>query len=166
MNMVDLHGNRLALDSEAGRRLVTDLCRFAEGILDEKTVKRRYPLDAATWERLGSDDALVEVIEVEKARRIRSGETKRERAQQLVTQAPDVLGGIMLDDRASPRHRVDAIKTLDGLAVNGPDAAATPTTFRISINLGTHTEVYEKQLTASPNPTSQELPPWGTSFDD
>ena len=34
---------------------------------------------------------------------IRDGSTKREKSQQRITQAPDVLNDIMLDANASPR---------------------------------------------------------------
>jgi hypothetical protein len=52
----------------------------------------------------------------------------------------------MLDANASPRHRVDAIKTLDQFAANGPEAgAADSTRFIIQINLGDdHVERYNK----------------------
>ena len=35
--------------------LITDCCRYSEGILTEKQVRQKYHLvDEATWERLGS----------------------------------------------------------------------------------------------------------------
>jgi hypothetical protein len=108
---------------EDNQEFVVDCCRFAENILSEAAVKKKYHFDDATWERLGNNESLIEKIEAEKRRRIRDGSTKRERAQQLVVQAPDVLGGIMLDASASPKHRIDASKTLDAFAANGPEAA-------------------------------------------
>ena len=79
---------------------------YSENILSEAAVKKKYRFDDATWASLGDNEALIEKIEAEKTRRIRNGDTKRERAQVLVTQAPDVLGGIMLDASASPKHRI------------------------------------------------------------
>ena len=51
----------IILDSEQGRELIADCCRFAEGILDERQVRKKYKLfDAGAWEALGSNDELVE----------------------------------------------------------------------------------------------------------
>ena len=117
---------------------IADFARYAEGILDEKFLRRKYRFDDATWERLGENDALIEAIEAEKVRRIRSGATKRELAQKHIVRGPDILNTIMSDAGASPRHRVDAIKTLDAIAT--PPAQAAPADrdrFIIEINLGT-----------------------------
>jgi len=62
---------------------ITDCARYAEGLLSEQDVKKKYRFDYDTWARLGENDALVEAIEAEKTRRIRNGNTKRERAQKL-----------------------------------------------------------------------------------
>ena len=101
--------------------------------------------------RLGENDALVEAIEAEKTRRIRNGSTKRERAQKLVAQAPGVLGDIMLDASASPKHRIDASKTLDAFAANGPEATAAADRFIITINLGSDVERYNKSIAINAN---------------
>jgi len=103
--------------------LISDCCRYAEGLLPEAAVRKKYRFDDATWERLGKDDALVEAIELEKVRRVRSGAAKREKAQALVVQACDVLGEIMRDAGASPKHRIDASKALDAFADPGPTHA-------------------------------------------
>ena len=108
MGDIDLHGQPAHL--EDNQEFVADCCRYAENILSEAAVKKKYRFDEATWEKLGSNDKLVEAIEAEKVRRIRDGSSKRERAQVLVTKAPDVLGGIMLDASASPKHRIDSPK--------------------------------------------------------
>ena len=42
----------------------------------------------------------------------------------------------MSDAKASPKHKVDAIKTLDALAANGPQAAAEQDRVIVTINLG------------------------------
>jgi hypothetical protein len=119
--------------------LITDCCRYSEGILTEKQVRQKYHLfDESAWERLGSDELLIEKIELEKVRRIRSGAAKREKAQQLIVQAVDVLGGIALDSSANARHRIDASKALDTLADPGPTHAPASDSERYSIviNLG------------------------------
>ena len=99
--MASRHASRMTSNLSA------DLCTLRRGLLSEQDVKKKHHLSADTWERLGSNEVLIEKIEAEKVRRIRNGSTKREKAQQLVVQAPDVLGGIMLDASASPKHRID-----------------------------------------------------------
>ena len=130
---------------------ITDCARYAEGLMSEAEVKKRHHFDDATWERLGENDMLVEAIEVEKTRRIRNGSTKRERAQKLVAQAPGVLGDIMLDASASPKHRIDASKTLDAFAANGPETTAAADRFIITINLGSDVERYNKSIAINAN---------------
>jgi hypothetical protein len=102
---------------------VLAMARFADGVWTESQIKRKFRFDDATWQKLGSDDRLVEKIEALKELRIRRGDTKRERAQQRVIQAPAVLENIMMSADASPKHRIDAAKALDAFA-NGPEAAA------------------------------------------
>jgi hypothetical protein len=117
--------------------LVSDFARYCEGILDEKFIRKKYRFDNSVWENLGENDAFVEAVEAEKIRRVRDGSAKRELAQKHIVRGPTVLGNIMDDANASPRHRVDAIKTLDTLAANGPEAAPTADSrFIIQINLG------------------------------
>ena len=130
---------------------IADCARYAEGLLSEKEVKKKHHFDDETWERLGEDEMLIAVIEAEKLRRIRKGSTKRERAQQLVAQAPGVLGDIMLDASTSPKHRIDASKTLDAFAANGPEATAAADRFIITINLGSDVERYSKSIAVNPN---------------
>jgi hypothetical protein len=130
---------------------ITDCARYAEGLLSEKDVKKRHHFDDATWERLGQDDALVEAIEAEKLRRVRSGLAKRELAQKHVVKAPDVLNTIMLDPAASPKHRIDSAKVLDQFAANGPEAAPAADRFVITINLGDDVLKFDKSIAIDAN---------------
>ena len=116
--------------------LLEDLARYQEGLYTQQQVKKRWRevIDEKTWNELGSDDALVEAIEARRVQRIRSGAFKRERAQALVTAAPDVLSGILLDKSASPKHRIDSAKVLDGMSDSGPQTTP-PEHFHIVIDL-------------------------------
>ena len=61
---------------------VADCCRYAEGILSKQDVKRKWHFaDDTIWTKLAKDEALIEAIELEKTRRIRNGQAKREKAQ-------------------------------------------------------------------------------------
>ena len=141
------------------QEFVADCCRFSEEILTEAALRKKYRLAESSWQALGSDDRLVEMIEAEKIRRIRDGSSKRERAQLLIVRAPNILGNIMDDASASPRHRVDAIKTLDGFAANGPGASAPAgDRFLIQINLGSDTLTFNKSIAIDPNDFDPNYP--------
>jgi len=142
----------ISLDSDICRELIVDCARYSEGLLTEKEVKKKHRFDDATWERLGQDDALVEAIEAEKLRRVRSGLAKRELAQKHVVKAPDVLNTIMLDPAASPKHRIDSAKVLDQFAANGPEAAPAADRFIITINLGSDVLHFDKSIAIGPDP--------------
>jgi hypothetical protein len=128
--------------------LIDDLTRFAEGIYTESAVRKKWRLSEETWELLGTDDELVRAIEEAKIRRVRNGSFKRERAQQHVTRAPDVLASIMDDPKANARHRVDSAKALDSLADNGPEATAEQERIIIRIDMGA--DVRAKGLPSDP----------------
>jgi hypothetical protein len=116
--------------------LITDLARFSEALCTESAIRKKWRLSEDTWELLGSSDELVRAIEEEKTRRIRSGATKRELAQQHIIRGPNVLATIMDDPRANARHRVDSIKTLNAIADPGAEAAVEQERIYIRIDLG------------------------------
>ena len=154
----------ISLDSDICRELIVDCARYSEGLLTEKEVKKKHRFDDATWERLGQDDALVEAIEAEKLRRVRSGLAKRELAQKHVVKAPDVLNTIMLDPAASPKHRIDSAKVLDQFAANGPEAAPAADRFVITINLGADVLKFDQSIAidandVDPNDTNTKMLP-------
>jgi hypothetical protein len=137
---------------------IVDMARFADGLLTEKQIRKKYHFDAATWKKLGSDDALVEKIEAEKERRIRDGSTKRERAQVEVIDAAPILGKIMRDPNANERHRIDSVKALDALAANGPEAVPAADRFIIRIDIsgdgrgeGPDVLHFNKSIAVNPN---------------
>ena len=115
--------------------LITDLARFSEALCTESAIRKKWRLSEDTWELLGSSDELVRAIEEEKIRRIRSGATKKELAQQHILRGPNVLATIMDDPKANARHRVDSIKALNAIADPGPEAAAEEHVI-IKIDLG------------------------------
>jgi len=117
---------------------IADMCRYSEGVLTEAQVKRRWQkvIDDATWSQLGEDEELITLIQAEKIRRIRSGQTAKEKAQLHVTKSPDILDAIMSDNSTPPRHRIESAKELRALAAIGPEATSTEERFSIVINLG------------------------------
>jgi hypothetical protein len=153
-------GNALVDNQE----LVTDLARFAEALVSEAAVRKKYRLQESDWVALGEDDAMVRAVEEERVRRIRSGALKRERAQLHVTKAPDVLEKIMMDPKANSRHRIDASKTFDDLAGFAPQAAAIDqdrVIIRIDLSADTKDPadvlVFEASARPNPNPNDAKL---------
>jgi hypothetical protein len=154
--------------------LIQDLARYGEGLFTRDQVKKKWRklISNEMWNELGNDDAIVDAIEAEKVRRIRDGSAKREKAQQHVVAAPDILNGIMSDPKQSAKHRIDSAKALDQFAGN-PSEAEQQDRIVIRIDMGADVRarggtpspndvlVFE----ASPNPnniidsTAQELPP-------
>ena len=140
------------IDLANNSELIADLARFAEGVLTEQQVRRKWRhLDNSVWD--ASDDALIDAVEAERVRRVRSGRAAREKAQNLAVQAPDVLGTIMANDGNSPHHRIEAAKELRVVADNGPEVApaANVEKFLIQINLGNgETFTYPNNNDATP----------------
>ena len=132
--IVDLHKRSIPL--EDNDELVEDLARYADGTLSAAAVKARHRLTDADWTALGENDKFVELVEDRKLHRIRGGQTKRERAQIEVADAPPILGKIMRSPDSNARHIIDSAKALDALAQpTGGEAAAAGTRFEIRIDL-------------------------------
>jgi len=116
--------------------LITDLARYTEGVLTEKQVRKKHHLlTEATWTAL-NDDAVVEAVELEQTRRIRTGAAKRELAQLHIIKGPAILDSIATDKKQSAKHRIDSIKALDALADPGSQHAAPEERIFIKIDLG------------------------------
>jgi hypothetical protein len=118
------------------REFIVTLARFADGLISEAVIRKKYGFDDQVWESLGSNDALCERIQAEAARRIADGSTARERAQMHFATAPNVLGGILQDNNANARHRIESAKELRAIATPPSEAAAAADRFIITINLG------------------------------
>ena len=138
--------------------LVENLARFADGTLSEAQVKARHHLTNKDWLAMGESDRLVELVEAAKLRRIRTGATKRERAQIEIVDGPPILGKLMRDPNTNARHVIDSVRALDALASNGAEAAAAGARFEIFINLGADVGVdqiehYSKSIAVDANDT-------------
>ena len=116
--------------------LIENLARFADGTLSESAVKARHHLSDQEWVTMGENDRLVELVEAAKLRRIRTGATKRERAQIEIVDGPPALAKIMRSADSNARHIIDSVRALDALATGGAEAAAAGARFEIFINLG------------------------------
>jgi hypothetical protein len=147
----------LARSCRENDELLADLARFSEGLYTEQFVRRKYRdlLNDDDWVHLATDDLLVEMVEAEKLKRVRNGAFKREKSQELIIKGPAILDDIMTDQKQSAKHRIDAIKTLDQLADNGPGAAPEADRVIIRIDLtagGGEVVEFNKSLKVDPNP--------------
>jgi hypothetical protein len=149
-DVVGLHGR---FDDD---ELVENLARFSDGTLTEAMVRARHHLSNEDWAAMGENDQLVERVEARKLARIRSGRTKRELAQREIVDAPPILGKLMRSLDTNPRHVIDSIKVLDGLATGGgSEAAGTGAIFEIRIDMtadgGDLVAHYRKSIEINPN---------------
>ena len=149
-NVEICHENRRSFISrdrpqwETDDELIESLAQFADGTLSAAQVKARHRLTNEEWTAMGSNDRLVELVEARKLFRIRSGATKRQRAQIEIIDAPPLLGKIIRSPDSNERHVIDAVKILDPSATDGSSEAATASArFEITINLGGDTTLQQ-----------------------
>ena len=145
--------------------LVSDLARFAEALCTESAIRKKWRLSEDVWEWLGGSDEMVRAIEEERTRRIRSGATKRELAQQHIVRGPGALAAIMDSPTSNDRHKVDAIKALNAIADPGPEAAAGEEKIYIRIDLSADTKDPKDVLTfeaAVPPKLNPPIDDWDT----
>jgi hypothetical protein len=117
---------------------IADCCRVSEGILSEAAIRNRWQklVSETDWATMGSNAELVEAIERERIRRIRNGQTAREKAQLHAIKAPDILERIMTDESISPRHKIEASRELRAIAATGPEDRLAADRFIFKIDLG------------------------------
>ena len=149
-DVVDLRGQPAPTKDDF--EFVTDLARFAEAIVSEADIKRKYRLADAAWEKFGADDELVRASRCREAAPGPQWACKRERAQIEIRDGPPILGKIMRDPDANAKHKIDAVKALDALATDGrPEGAPTADRFVITINLGSDTLRFNKSIKIDAN---------------
>lgn len=135
----------LMKDSE----FLTDMCRFSEGLLSEKFLRRKYGnLSEADFEILGESEELIEKIEAEAVRRMRSGATAAEKAQKVFVRTPDILAAVADDPKQSARHRIDACREIRATSAVGGPEHPNEDKFTIIIDLSRSTELNPN----NPNP--------------
>jgi hypothetical protein len=144
-----LYGAEIDLDSPAGREFVTDATRAGEGLCSDDDLKAKYEIAPEDWKDIAQNTTLAKAIRAERERRIYNGTAARELAATEFATAPRVLGTILNDKAASPRHRIESARELRTTATagteNSPDIGPK---FIITIDLGAgHVEHFEKDIT-------------------
>jgi hypothetical protein len=150
---VVLRGITVEIDGAVGQAFVADVCRHVEDLLPAEALRSKYGLvDDDAYAALGSNEPLQRAIAAAKTRRIHSGDAAREKAQHLFLAAPAVLGGIVNDVGASPRHRIEAVRELRQVAAVGPTDSqkSDRERFHIVLNFGQSKVVREVELKPKP----------------
>ena len=153
-NTVVLRGTKTDLTSAAGYQFVVDCTRAGEGLLSDDELRDKYELSQAEFQKISTNKALIRAIRAESQRRVNLGTAAREAAAKIFVRAPQVLGNILDDKSASPKHRIDSARELRATAIGSDserNTADSSEKFVIQINLGAdHVEVYEKTLAPKP----------------
>jgi hypothetical protein len=147
--IVVLRGIPTDLSSAVGHQFVVDCVRAAEGLITDSDLQSKYELSPVNWKDITESTALMRAIQAERERRVRNGEAARESAAKIFAKAPTVLGDILNDKSASPRHRIESARELRQTAIGAAGAESTADAgekFVIVINLGEDTERYEKTI--------------------
>jgi hypothetical protein len=134
---VTLRGIRVPLNSDVGGAFVSDAARNRERLFSDQRLTEKYGLTMSAWEEIARNPTFRLAVDAEFERRIFNGDAARESAAKLFAEAPEVLGTILRDNHASPKHRIDAAKELRATAQPGAEKAGDDSDrFVISINLG------------------------------
>ena len=113
---VTLRGVSVPLNSDVGGALITDLARNKERLFSDAQVIEKYDITPADWTTITQSKAIRLAVNAEHERRMLNGIAAQESAAKIFTEAPEVLGSILRDNKASPRHRIEASKELRATA--------------------------------------------------
>jgi hypothetical protein len=122
MSKIILRGVPVDLDSAVGYAFVCDAVRAAEGLIDDAQLMETYELTAEDLRTLTANKTFARAVQAERNRRVRTGLAARESAAQIFVRAPKVMGKILDDEGASPRHRIEASRELRATAIGSGDA--------------------------------------------
>jgi hypothetical protein len=135
---VTLRGIQVPLTSTIGSAFISDCARNRERIFSDDRIIEKYDINPNDWTTITQNKALRLLVTAECERRMLSGIAAQESAAKIFTEeGPQTLGSIVRDQRASPRHRVDAARELRTAALfDDKKDTADATRFTITINLG------------------------------
>jgi hypothetical protein len=134
---VVLRGIPIGLSSDIGRAFVADCSRNRERLLSDDAICEKYGLSPDAWVEIALSKPVKLATNAEHDRRVRNGTAAQESAAKLFAEAPQVLGTILNDQSASPRHRIEAARELRATANAGTDQTSShDEKYVININLG------------------------------
>ena len=134
---VTLRGVRVPLASDVGYAFVTDCAPNRERLFSDEQIREKYDISPDAWVEIAKNKSLRLAINSESERRMLNGTAAQEAAAKIFTEAPEVLGSILRDNQASPRHRIEASKELRTVARSSDEKTGTDTDrVIVTINLG------------------------------
>jgi len=155
---VVLRGINVPLDSAVGGAFITDLARNKERLFSDERVCEKYDIQPADWTQITQSKTIRLLVNAEHERRMLNGDAAREAAAKQFTKAPEILGGILEDQKASPRHRIEAAKELRATANTGSEKTSTDTErYVITINLGNDEKIVVDAGPLPPKRTKEDL---------
>jgi hypothetical protein len=135
-SVVILRGVAVPLASDVGAAFVADCARNREKIFSDARLQEKYDIDPSDWDSIVKNKTLRLAISAECERRMLSGIAAQESAAKIFTEAPEAMGSILRDNRASPRARVAASQELRATASVAEKSDADVDRVHIVINLG------------------------------
>ena len=141
---VVLRGIPVPLTSDVGGAFISDCSRNRERLFSDQRLCEKYGLTMDAWAEIAQNKAVRLAVNAEHERRIRSGVAAQESAAKLFSEAPEVLGTILRDQHASPRHRIEAARELRATANTGAERTGNTSDsdrFIITINLGSDEKI-------------------------
>jgi hypothetical protein len=142
--VVMLRGVSIPLASDVGGAFIADCSRNRERLVSDNQICEKYGLSLNAWAEIAQNKAVRLAVNAEHERRIRSGVAAQESAAKLFSEAPEVLGTILRDQHASPRHRIEAARELRATANTGAERTGNTSDsdrFIITINLGSDEKI-------------------------
>ena len=132
-----LRGVAVPLNSDIGCAFVTDLSRNKERLFSDQQVCEKYDITPDDWTTITQNKALRLLVNAEHERRMLRGTAAQEAAAKVFAESPEVMGTILRDQQANPRHRIEASKELRATArFDDKKDTADTERFTITINLG------------------------------
>ena len=137
--VVMLRGVSIPLASDVGGAFIADCSRNRERLVSDNQICEKYGLSVNAWAEIAQNKAVRHAVNAEHERRIRNGDAAKEAAAKLFAEAPEVLGSILHNEHASPRHRIEAARELRATANTGAERTGNTSDsdrFIITIDLG------------------------------
>jgi len=134
---VTLRGISIPLASDVGGAFLSDCARNRERIMSDDAIREKYGIEADAWADIIKNPAVRLAVNAEAERRVRTGDAARDSAAKLFASAPEILGKIMNDPKASPRHVIEAAKEIRATARVGDEKSRDDfDRVVVTINLG------------------------------
>ena len=145
---VTLRGVLIPLASDVGGAFISDCARNKERLVSDSRICERYGITPAAFAEIGANPAVRLAVSAEHDRRLLNGDAAREAAAKLFAEAPEVLGTILRNEQASPRHRIEAARELRTTANHGAEKTSDAADrVVVHINLGGDQKlVFDKQV--------------------